>query len=78
MFECYLCRNNTRMSISTGFFCKNCKVIQDLISIHGDRVYEILEEVLTRSADKQNNKIKLEIKKEIDHKNKILSEKKNP
>lgn len=64
---CYLCRKNERMSY-LGYYCENCKKIQDLLSVYNNRVYEVLESVLCRSEDKQNNKIKAEIKSEIDNK----------
>ncbi len=64
MFECYLCREKSRLS-SLGFYCHNCKQIQNLISLYGDRVYEVLEEVLIRKEAQQKHKIVAEIKKEI-------------
>lgn len=62
--SCYLCRDKPRIAWS-GYYCKECKRLQDAIAIYGDRVYEVVEEVLFRSPDKQNLKIKCEIKKEI-------------
>lgn len=68
---CYLCRKNERMNY-LGYYCENCKKIQDLLSVYDDRVYEVLESVLCRSEDKQNNKIKAEIKTEINNKQTAL------
>jgi len=67
MFECYLCREKSRIS-SFGFYCHNCKKIQDLINVYGNRVYEVLEEVLIRKESQQKHKIVNEIKKEISRK----------
>ena len=68
---CYLCRKNERISY-LSYYCYNCKKIQDLLSVYSDRVYEVLESVLCRTEDKQNNKIKAEIKSEINYKQDTL------
>lgn len=67
MGSCYLCRNNERISY-LGYYCKSCKKIQDLISVYDNRVIEVLESVLTRTKQQANNKLNIEIKKEIDSK----------
>ena len=67
--SCYLCRSESRISY-LGYFCENCKKIQDLISCYGTRVHQVIEEVLIRTPSQQNNKIKLELKKEIESKSK--------
>ena len=64
---CYLCREESRIS-SLGYYCHNCKKIQDLISVYGKRVYEVLEEVLVRKEAQQKHKIVQEIKKEVNRK----------
>jgi hypothetical protein len=61
---CYLCREESRIS-TFGYYCHNCKKIQDLISVYGKRVYEVLEEVLVRKENQQKHKIINEIKKEL-------------
>tara|TARA_R100000935_G_C2727300_1_gene120469 strand:- start:208 stop:462 length:255 start_codon:yes stop_codon:yes gene_type:complete len=61
---CYLCLNEYVGITQT--YCEKCKRIKHLINLYGDRVYEVLDEVLVRAEDKQDNKIKLEIKKEIE------------
>ena len=73
--SCYLCRNEPRMNWS-GYYCEKCKRIQDTIAIYGDRVYEVVESVLMRTPDKQEHKIKDEIKKEIETKEYNLRKKK--
>jgi len=60
---CYLCVDEYAGVTET--FCPKCKKIKHYISLWGDRVYEILDSVLTRDLTKQNNKVKHEIKKEI-------------
>tara|TARA_R110000824_G_scaffold42883_4_gene125656 strand:- start:8613 stop:8855 length:243 start_codon:yes stop_codon:yes gene_type:complete len=72
---CYLCRENGRDKILTGYFCSSCKRIQDLISIYQDRVNEVLEEVLVRSPKQQDNKLRTELKKEIEKKEYALRSK---
>lgn len=72
--SCYLCRTEYRTNWS-GFFCNKCKKIQDLLNIYGDRVTEVLDEVLVRTSCQQNNKLKNEIKKEIVKKEYLLRSK---
>jgi len=72
--SCYLCRDKPRLHWGTGYYCKQCKRLQDAIAIYGDRVYEVVEEVLFRTGDKQEHKIKSEIKKEIKKKQTQLEE----
>jgi len=47
------------------WYCSDCSKLKRLINLHGSRVYEILDNVLLRSEDKQRNKELLEIKKEV-------------
>ena len=77
MFECKLCEKETCF---TTHICEKCRRIKHLINLYGDRVYEVLEEVLVRAEDKQENKIQQEIKKEkdtIENKINTRSQKKN-
>ncbi len=63
-----MCRNESRMHWS-GYYCEKCKRLQDTIAIFGDRVYEVVENVLMRNdTQKQTIKISDEIKKEIEDK----------
>tara|TARA_R110000782_G_scaffold108088_3_gene196514 strand:+ start:327 stop:563 length:237 start_codon:yes stop_codon:yes gene_type:complete len=73
--SCYLCRDKPRLHWGTGYFCADCKKIQDAISIYGDRVHQVVEQVLFRTPENQEHKIKGEIKKEIKSKEKQLDEK---
>lgn len=64
--NCYLCRTKSRMSFSTGYFCKKCKKLQDTIAIFGDRVFDVVDNVLMRNdEEKQIIKEADEIKREI-------------
>jgi len=64
---CYLCKINQRTNY-IGYFCNECKKIQDLIHIYESRVYEVLDSVLVRNKKQQSYKISKELKKEIEQK----------
>ena len=68
MFSCILCNGKHEEYLLTSHLCSKCKKIKHYLSIYEDRVYEVLDSVLSRTEDKQNNKIKHEIKKEIENK----------
>jgi len=61
MFECKLCEKETCL---TTHVCEKCRRIKHLLNLYADRVYEVLEEVLVRTDEKQEHKIQQEIKKE--------------
>ena len=62
MFSCALCEEEI---VIVSKLCPRCRNIKHLISVYTrDRIYEILDSVLKRTEDKQNNKIDFEIKKE--------------
>jgi hypothetical protein len=65
MFVCYLCEKET---CYISKFCDKCRRIKHHLNLSGERVYEVLESVLSRTEDKQDNKINAEIKKEIENK----------
>ncbi len=54
------------------WYCSDCSRLKRLINLHGDRVYEILDNVLLRTEDKQRNKEVLEIQKEVKEQEKKL------
>ena len=54
------------------WYCSECSKLKRLINLHGERVYEILDNVLLRKEDKQKNKELLEIKKEVKEQEKKL------
>jgi len=66
MFSCPVC-NQEYLIINT--LCNECRKVKHFMSCYSrERVLEILENVLSRSEDKQDNKIKVEIKEEIENK----------
>tara|TARA_R110000772_G_scaffold40946_1_gene95412 strand:- start:180 stop:431 length:252 start_codon:yes stop_codon:yes gene_type:complete len=65
MFYCSLCENET---CYISKFCSKCRKIKHYLNLYNERVYEVLDNVLSRDIDKQNNKIQVEIKDEIKNK----------
>ena len=72
---CALCEEPSEFWF--GSLCKQCRKIKHYMSIHGDRVYEILDNVLSRAKDKQIIKEAEEIKEEIVQKQHNLRSKKH-
>lgn len=60
--SCILCERET---CYVSRFCIKCRRVKHLLNLYEDRVYEVLENVLVRAEDKQDNKIKVELKREI-------------
>lgn len=75
MFVCLLCEKE---SCYVSRFCPACRRVKHLLNLYEDRVYEVLESVLVRAEDKQENKIKVELKKEIEAKEYNLRSKDQP
>lgn len=75
MGKCALCEKPSEFWFGT--LCEKCRKIKHYISIHDDRVYQILDNVLSRSKDKQILKEAEEIKEEIIQKQHTLKEKKS-
>ncbi len=74
MFSCQLC-NFSNEYCYTSRYCSKCQRIKHYLNLYGDRVFEVLDSVLSREEFKQNNKIKQEIKKEIEnHKMKLTED----
>lgn len=74
MFTCTLCEHET---CYWSNHCPSCKKIKHYMSCFSrERVVEVLDNVLTRSTEKQDNKIELEIRKEIASKELALKQKK--
>ena len=62
MWSCALCEEET---VIITKLCPKCRNVKHLMSAYSrERIYEVLESVLKRTEDKQNNKIDYEIKKE--------------
>ena len=76
MGKCLLCEKNTNEYWFSNW-CKNCRRVKHYLSLYHDRVYEVLDSVLSRTSDKQDNKIKVEIKTEIENKEHHLRSKKS-
>lgn len=66
MFSCPVC-NQEYLIVST--LCETCRKVKHYMSCYSrERVLEILDNVLSRTEDKQDNKIKAEIQSEIQNK----------
>jgi len=71
LLSCPICEEWTIFSV-----CNECRKIRHYMSIYSkDRVIEILDSILSRQEDKQDNKIKVEICKEIESKEDTLNAK---
>tara|TARA_R110000822_G_scaffold46394_4_gene123440 strand:+ start:668 stop:1003 length:336 start_codon:yes stop_codon:yes gene_type:complete len=76
MFSCVLCSGKLNDEyLFLGKFCSPCNRIKWYISLYKHRPIEILDNVLSRDEDKQSNKEKYEINKEIEGKVVKLSDK---
>ena len=69
VFTCLFCEKET---VYVSRFCPKCRALKHLLLIYNDRLYEIVNSVLCRDIEKQENKIKAEIKKDIDHRTRKL------
>ena len=58
-----------------GTWCVSCRKIKHYLNLYDERVIEILDSVLSRTDDKQENKIKMEIQTEINAKECSLKKK---
>lgn len=76
MAQCYLCEKKERVAY-WSYYCVDCRRIKHLLNLYGDRVNNVLEHVLVRPEDKQEHKMKDEIKKDIELKTYSLRSKKN-
>jgi len=73
MFCCPLCEQYTIYSV-----CSDCRKIRHYMSIYSkERVITILDNILSRTEDKQENKIVHEIKEDIEAKKYNLRNKDN-
>ena len=64
MFNCVLCEKSEDY-LFINKFCSKCRRIKHYLNLYDERVYEVLDSVLGREQDKQENKVSLEIQKEI-------------
>ena len=58
MFSCALCENETVIVTS---LCPKCRRIKHLINLYGDKVFDVLENVLVCSDSEKLKKVKQEI-----------------
>ena len=72
VFKCILCQKEKCYYYN---LCSKCERVKDYLSLYGDRVYEVLDSVLSRDNEKQENKMAAEIKKEIEVKEDSLKKK---
>tara|TARA_R110001632_G_scaffold205663_1_gene329486 strand:+ start:140 stop:379 length:240 start_codon:yes stop_codon:yes gene_type:complete len=63
MFSCALCEKETVYVVS---LCNKCRRIKHLLNLYDDRVYEVLESVLVRNVEGQNNKVDNVLKKDLE------------
>ena len=62
MIWCKLCKEE---NVFTTYLCESCQKIKHMMNIYGaKRVHEILENVLVRSNEQQERKVKVELSKE--------------
>ncbi len=71
---CKLCEKSP-VDAWFGTWCVSCRKIKHYLNLYDERVIEILDSVLSRTDDKQENKIKMEIQTEIENKEKALKKK---
>ena len=73
MFSCAVCEDYSLYNL-----CSECRVIRHTCTLVGrNRLLEVLENVFQRSEEKQDNKVKEEIKQEIQNKEYSLRSNKN-
>lgn len=73
MFSCKLCEKET---VYWNNLCEPCRKVKHYLNLYDKRVYEVLDAVLARDISKQDNKIEVEIRKEIAQKELSLKQKK--
>lgn len=73
MYTCKFCEiKPVEGWIYNSTWCSDCRKMKHYINLYQDRVIEILDNILSRTEDKQDNKIKEELKNEIENKENIL------
>ena len=69
MFQCYLCEKSCPL---TQYFCDDCQKLKRTISLYGEEVHTVVEQVFIRTPSQQINKISIALKKQIEDKKKDL------
>ena len=65
MFSCVFCEDE---SVYFGYLCSGCRSLKHTKLLYKERFNEVIKNVLLRTDDKQEHKIKEEIKKDIEEK----------
>ena len=73
MFSCALCEKETVYVVS---LCNKCRRVKHLLNLYDERVYEVLESVLVRNVEGQNNKVDNVLKKDLEKREYNLRKKK--
>lgn len=73
MFSCVFCEENT---CYTTYLCSECRELKHTKLLYKNRFNDVIKSVLLRTDDKQEYKIKDEIKKDIEVKQMVLRSKK--
>jgi len=63
MFSCVFCEENT---VYTSYLCSSCRALKHIKLTYKQRFNEVINNVLVRTPEKQEYKIKDEIKKDIE------------
>jgi hypothetical protein len=69
MFSCVFCEEAT---VYTSYLCDECRALKHIKLTYKDRFNAVIESVLVRTLEKQEYKIKDQIKKDIEEKQMVL------
>lgn len=69
MFTCIFCEDAT---VYTAYLCTDCRSLKHIKLTYKDRFNEVINSVLVRTPEKQEYKIKDELKKDIENKQMVL------
>jgi len=69
MFSCVFCEEAT---VYTSYLCDECRALKHIKLTYKDRFNDVIQSVLVRTPEKQEYKIKDQIKKDIEEKQMVL------
>jgi hypothetical protein len=72
MFLCVFCEQS---SCYVSYLCEECRALKHIKLTYKERFDEVIQNVLVRTPDKQEHKIKDELKKDIQKKEYLLRSK---
>ena len=72
MFLCVFCEQS---SCYVSYLCEECRALKHIKLTYKERFDEVIQNVLVRTPDKQEHKIKDELKKDIQKKEDFLRSK---